>query len=515
MSKKIPDKLYRLIKSMTRSEKRYFKITASHNAFGENSNYVKLFDAIDDMDDYSDAGLSRLFRKESFYKNPSIMKSRLYDNILRSLDAYHSRSSVDVELRRMLHCAEILFNRSMYDESLSILVKARKLAVQFEKYTIILEIGKWDKKLMERDSYAGKSAQDISDMWKDDHLLLEKISNYADFWNIKSRLFLLLNKTGKVRDQEELKRFKKIIDNTLLKSEKKALSYETRYLYNHIYSAYYFGIGDYINSYLYSKKHLALIESNADLFNEEPNKYFAVLSNMIYLCTQLRKFNEVTSCLSKLKSIPERMEKELTGDMEVKLFSSAYSAELSLYIQTGEFDKALQIIPAIEEGLGKYSINKVRAAFFNFNISIVYFAIGDYSKALKSINRLLNDDFIDANNDIHCFSRIFNMIIHLEMGNHEIIPYTLKSTLRYLDKRKRMYRFETVFLQFISKLLKAGTKEQVKGTYQLLLDELNELTKSPFEKVVFEYFDFIAWAESKINSRSFAEVVKENSFKNK
>ncbi|MBL0071478.1 MAG: hypothetical protein IPP34_06575 [Bacteroidetes bacterium] len=55
----------------------------------------------------------------------------------------------------------------------------------------------------------------------------------------------MLNKKGKVRDSNELNNFKTIIDNTLLKNEDEALSYESRYLYYHIYSAYYFGIGDY------------------------------------------------------------------------------------------------------------------------------------------------------------------------------------------------------------------------------------------------------------------------------
>jgi hypothetical protein len=508
MSDKIPDKLFRLIHSLSRSEKRYFKIMASHNAFGENSNYVKLFDAIDAMEEYSEEDLARLFRKESFYKNPSIAKNRLYENILRSLDAFHAKSSVDVELRRMLHCAEILFSKSMYDESHAALVKARKIAIQYEKHHILLDISKWQKKLMERDSYAGKGLEDVISLLDEDNLLLKKISNYAEFWNIKSRLFLLLNKKGKVRDQEELKNFKKIIDNTLLKSENKALSYETRFLYNHIYSAYFFGIGDYQNSYRYIKKHLALIESKAEIFNEEPNKYFAVLSNMIYLCAQLRKFNEVAFYLSKLKGIPELMERGMTEDMEIKLFSSAYSAELSLYIQTGEFEKALEIIPVIESGIKKFNINKVRASYFNFNIAIVYFASGDYSSSLKWINKLLNDNSIDANNDIHCFSRIFNLIIHLEMGNNEVIPYTLKSTYRYLDKRKRMYRFENVFLLFINQYLKAKNNQQVKASYQSLKNELQVLLKDPFEKVVFEYFDFNMWAESKVANRSFAQVVK-------
>ena len=114
-------------------------------------------------------------------------------------------------------------------------------------------------------------------------------------------MFVLLNKKGKVRTKEELNNFKKIIDNTLLKKESKALSTETKYLFNHIYSAYYFGTGNYLKSYQYLKKNVSLIESNTLLFKEEPNLYFSLLTNIIYVASQLKKYDEVAVNMQKLK----------------------------------------------------------------------------------------------------------------------------------------------------------------------------------------------------------------------
>ena len=143
----------------------------------------------------------------------------------------------------------------MYDDSRKTLNRAKKLAIRYEKHFILLEVHKWEKKLIKKDSYANINIDEISDMHKLDHELLGKLINYIDFWYIKSRLFLLLNKKGKVRDSSELNNFKTIIDNTLLKNEGEALSYETRYLYYHIYSAYYFGVGEYKMCY---KSHVRL-----------------------------------------------------------------------------------------------------------------------------------------------------------------------------------------------------------------------------------------------------------------
>lgn len=510
MSKSTSDQLFRLIKSLTTAEKRYFKIFASRHSIGGKNEYVNLFDAIDKQTEYDESKLVGLFKNSTFAHSPAIAKNRLFETVLKSLHAFHADSSVDVELQRLMHSTEILFKKSLYEESRKVINRAKKLAQKYEKHFMMLEIYRWEKKLLEKDSYAGSNIEDITGMNQHDQELLEKIKNYNDFWYIKSRLFLLLNKKGKVRDTTELNNFKTIIDNTLLQNEGSALSYETRYLYYHIYSAYYFGIGDYKNSYIYIGKHLDLIEKHADIFGEEPNKYFAVLSNMIYLCTQLRKFSEIPVYLKKLKEIPQSSIKKMNEDLGIKLFSSTYSAELSLYIQTGEFDKAFGLIDEIEAGLAKYKnkISKVRISFFYFNIAVVFFAIDDYSGALKWINKLLNDSDIDSSQDIHCMGRVLNLIIHLEIGNNDLIPYTFRSTQRYLNKRKRIYRFESVFLNFINKLSKADDPAEVRNCYHTLRPELQTLSKDPFEKSVFEYFDFITWVEGKYLSIPFREMVR-------
>jgi tetratricopeptide (TPR) repeat protein len=228
------------------------------------------------------------------------------------------------------------------------------------------------------------------------------------------------------------------------------------------------------------------------------------------VCTQLRKLNEIPALLQKLKKIPENYVRKMNEDMEIKLFSSSFSAELSLYIQTGEFDMALSLVDDIDAGLNRYEnkVSKIRVAYFCFNLAIVYFALGNYSGALKWINRLLNDSDIDSSQDIHCMGRILNLIIHLEMGNSDLIPYTLRSTQRYLLKRKRIYRFESVFLNFINRLSKATEPGDLKHCYQSLRPDLQMLAKDPFEKSVFEYFDFITWVEGKYLEVPFRDMVK-------
>ena len=43
-----------------------------------------------------------------------------------------------------------------------------------------------------------------------------------------------------------------------------------------------------------------------------------------------------------------------------------------------------------------------------------------------------------------------------------------------------------------------------------LKTDFEKLAEIPSEKIMFQYFDFIAWLESKIKGKPFAEIVKTN-----
>ena len=198
-----------------------------------------IFDAIEKQTTYDEDAIIRKFKNESFINKFSITKNRLYDHVLKSLDAYHSNSSINAQLKRQLHYAEILYKKSLYKQSSKQLKSAKKIAYKYEKHTSLLEIFMWEKLLIEKDNYTNTNEDGLLQIVTEDQLILDKIGNHIQFWNIKSRLFQILNQQGRVRSANELERFKQIIDNTLLSSEDRALYFETKYLYHHIYSAYF------------------------------------------------------------------------------------------------------------------------------------------------------------------------------------------------------------------------------------------------------------------------------------
>ena len=96
MSTKVKEGLFELIKSLSKSEKRYFKLISSRHTIGDENNYVRLFDFIDKQDVYNEKQLFIEFNGEAFLHRFSITKKRLYNHVLNALYEFYSSSSIDL-----------------------------------------------------------------------------------------------------------------------------------------------------------------------------------------------------------------------------------------------------------------------------------------------------------------------------------------------------------------------------------------------------------------------------------
>ena len=74
-----------------------------------------------------------------------------------------------------------------------------------------------------------------------------------------------------------------------------------------------------------------------------------------------------------------------------------------------------------------------------------------------------------------------------------------------------MYSFETVLLKFISKLIRCKDRFEAEEIWEELYETLGQVTdESAFDSVALDYFDFRAWAESKLKRKPYPLIVREN-----
>jgi hypothetical protein len=117
----------------------------------------------------------------------------------------------------------------------------------------------------------------------------------------------------------------------------------------------------------------------------------------------------------------------------------------------------------------------------------------------------------DIRQDIQGMARIFNLILHYELGNSDSLEYFVKSTYRFLLKRNRLYKVESIVLNYLRKNANLFSQREVIESFKKLREELVPLSQDPFEKKAFEEFDLLSWLESKIEKKSFGEIVRSKS----
>jgi hypothetical protein len=508
MSKKASPALYELIKSMSKSEKRYFKILSSRHTIGEENNYITLFDYIEQMNDYNEEDVFAHFKGEAFLNQFSITKNRLYESIMKSLDAYHSNSSVDTQIARLIHGAEILYNKSLYEHARKQLLSAERLAKKHDKHIALYEISLKFNKLIETANYTNTSEKEIEAITQTNAERIERLAYQNALWSIKSQLFILINKKGKARSDQDNKAYQELFAQLNQLSSPSHVDFDAQYLKNHILSAYYYAILDEANCLHYLLLNETLLKTNPDRIKLEPNTYFSILTNIIHLYSKLGDHKNAAVYLKHLKEFPKEHKVELNEDLGIKFFSSVNSTELMLFLQRAEYSKALALEPEISEGLRLYenSISPVRKAYLYFQLAIAAFGEEEYSKSLKWTNTILNDSSLDEKEDICAFTHILNLIIHVELQNNQLLPYAIKSATRFLKNRNRTYRFEEIFLTYLKKAGRTNNHFDYEELLQTIGNELDEISKDPFESVALEYFDFKSWLTAKMKKISFSEV---------
>ncbi len=508
---KTNDHIFHLIRSLKKSEKRHFKLFVSLHVIGEKNNYLKLYDAIEkqcqtESGEYNEQALRESLSEENFVSHLSESKYYLYKLILKSLTVYHSGVSPEFRVTEYIQQVQILFDKGLYHQCELLLQKAKPIAEKYELFAHLLELYGWEIELMRLQAYYNKSEMDIEDLYVSIFGVLKKYSNLYSYSLMTSRIFSRRERVGFTRSKFELKKYEEIIHDKLFVSEDLALSYQAKYFYHMCHSTYYFINEDLKKSYPQMHKLVKLIEGAPHQIQKNPKSYVSILNNLIVTETILKKFDIALANIHKLRALAS----DSPGISELS-FNIANNLELSVYYLSGQFDEGIKLINHINAFRKK---NKIKASnmqhelLLTHHMAIVYFGAGNYAKANTCTNMILNGP-VNLRDDIYCFTKIMHLIVHYELGSEELLPYLIRSTYRLFYKRNRLYKFETVLLNSIKMLNKVSTNVQLIALFKKLKTELLLITKDPYEKRALNYFDIIAWLESKIEQRSFADIVKE------
>lgn len=500
--------LFKLVKSLSKSEKRFFKLSSSLQS-GE-KNYLKIFDFIEGQADYDEEALKEAFKDEVFIKHLPSEKNHLYKLILKSLRSYYSEQSVSSILKQELKNIEILYSKALYKECEKFVSRAKKIAQENEKFYYWFELLAWEKRLMEEAFEEGVFTNDLDALMREEEEVIAKLRNLAEYHIIYSKINYIFRSGGFTRNEAEQRVVEEIADYHLIKGKNTALSTRASSICYYIKGLCAATNRNYEDSFQFFNRTREILDRNPLIKADLAQRYVLTLSYLLRCYIDDRDFEKARKLIDDMRALNGK--KGFNSiDIEVRIFTNSYNMELSMLQRQGEFKESVKLIGEIEEKEREYEgkINKEQQVLFTYHKAISYFGIGDYKKALSFVNEVLNDNEQNLRQDIYSFARIFNLVLHYELENYDFLEYVVKSTNRYLSKQGRDFEAENRIIKYIRKLAKVTSPADKHEIFAALKGELDEVLVDHHEKVLLEYFDLQAWINSKLNKTEFsAEVAK-------
>lgn len=505
------DHVHRLIRSMTRQEKRYFKLYASRHVVGGKNTSLVLFDVIAGMETYDERVLHERFAGEAFLRRFTVTKHRLYDTILASLEAFHADSSVDARLHRQLHRVEILYQRGLYTDAEKVLRNARLLGEQHGKTHVLVHVAEWERRLMERMNYEGVREKDLRELAGRGTGLLRDLERMEKLWQLKSRSFMLLYREGKSRSERSETALRTLLNDPILKEESDAASPKARFLRHHILSAVAFSLNDMPLCETHLDHNDRLLRQEETHFQDEPNLVLSVLSNLAYVRLRLGRYTEALDGLKRFKRIPAMLPEVPSPDLEMKVFAMGASLELALLCRLGDFEKAMDKLPAIEAGLKRFDahLSVIRKAGLRFQAAWACFGAGHHDAAAHWCRDLLNERGIEPHEEMHAMGRLLELLILLESGKTDLLNYAVRNVERFLRSHRRQFRFERALLTYVKARLRTKEPGRMLAAHTALVDTMSALETDRKEQAVFDHLDPLCYAIAKQTGRPMGAVALE------
>jgi hypothetical protein len=513
MSNVKSDQLFKLIHSLSKGEKRFFKIyTTRINPAGDKK-FIRLFDAIEKQAVYDEPAILRK-EKSLIPAQISNMKAHLYSQLLKSLRLLNASKEEHLELTMYLDYPRILYNKCLYKECVKMLDKAKLLAIENNSSILLLEILDLEKLVIPKTIESGNQ-QRVNALIEYTNNVTESIRNGNGYSNLALKMNAFYVQTGFSKDPEDLAQIADLFQENIPDFDENSLSFQERlHMYN-AYVGYFFYIQDFENGYTYARKLADLFHENPEMKQHKLEAYIKALNSLLVVLNKLRYIKEFEKCLRELTAIKRNKAFVLTENINLNLFKAIYVHQINRHFMRGQFTSGTRIVDALEDELNRFlpMLDKHSILIFYYKIACLFIGCGKFKIAVKWLNKIYNEKQIDLREDILAFTRILLLVCHYEMGNETLVESNIRSTYRYFSKKGQISEYQRNILAFVRYLFSDPSEKNVHRQFIRLKEKMLELENNPQEKKAFMYFDIISWLDSKIYLRPIELVTRENAEK--
>lgn len=497
---------------MSKQEKRHFSIDSLKEGGGKPPGYFRLFEAFNSMDEFSQNDLIQACKDEAFLPHLSSKCDYLKEKIIQSILYHRNKNDFgpDSELRSILDEVEILFERNLLFFCRKKLRKGKKLAEQFGLPGYLLEILTWERRIL-RGLRVPRNQKDLAQTKKEEDLALEQLK-------ISTQLIQTLDEAsfpseGKSVDNSYLK----IIDeiprspNLLTFRSKRALN-ELKAMKAVREGKPQLALERKKDNYLIWKNDPAWLQRNPERFIAACNSYLRELN----ASANYTLFREVMEEARSNTDLP-RSSRPL---MNISLSNLELIYQLNHLDLEGLSAAADSFTEKIEHLRKHIGPNKRQS--YCYNLGLAYYISGQKKKAKVSFQEIINSPKRERIQNLQNQAFLWRQVILYET-DLESFQYFYSHATNHFKKTANSPVIALPLLKCLNKNAKTGSVriqiQNFKSFFELYVSDSSTSHSSPSTesppqteaKITLppQYQPFLTWVRSKLQDKSFLELLKE------
>ncbi len=501
------NQVYNLVKSLSKSEKRNFRLYSGRIQDRDQLLYLKLFDVLDKITEFDERKILQKMGSISpgQYSN---LKRHLYLQILISLRHLHKEKKAYIKIREYIDFAYILYDKGLYIPALKILDKAKKVSIKnftdFSALTII-EI----EKMIQSRHITRTNTASIEALVGEAFELGETISSRVKISNLQVLLHRYYIKNGHVRNKEEELKIKEFFEKNIPNIKINRLGMMEKVFFFQSYVWYYYILNNFEKCYDYAFKWVELFEKSDELLKRDVDLYLRGYHYLLTSAFNTGRLREYRNHLKDLERFRHEMYAGFNNNTKITSFFYVHFGRMNLHFLQGSFDLGVDGIKSTLKRMKRYEeyIDKHKAMILNYKIAWMYTGNEMYKKANQHLLNIINDTSFSLREDIQIYARLMHLMLHVDTESYDILNYLIKNYKKYISSTKDKNVFHQLALSFFTALAKSPILER-KAIFAKYFKEFQKLEKDKYAQRAFLYLDILSWLESKLIQLPLSKTIK-------
>lgn len=498
------DSLLRLIATMTKQERRYFKLHTAFYNKEEGNSCLRLFQLIEKNKPLNNKELITLVKKESYTQQLSFLKNQLTEQILNSLSAYHASKKSWHTLQQLLSHVDILIDRGLHDHARRLITRAEKKALRLQEDVWMMEVLHRKRAVAIR-NVTPDFEQDIHSLYDELRAALTRFSSTTQYRELMDITQVIAARYAATPTKHDGEKLRAIIGNPLLGSDARPASFHAQLALHNMLGTYALLTGNSTDAGKHYHEAIQLWKHHPVMVEEYPLQYQNYLLNYLNCLIDSNDETEFTAILRELKKLSP------TAQNHMAQRNDLWNLELLFYMNRGNLPGCREVIHEMEHELTTQTQHIAPPVFITlcYNCGIYYFLKGNYARALDYMYALQNETRTEIKRDLQIFSRLLSLVIHYELGNVDILDNMIRAARRYLKNNDAANTLTRILTKSLTALSGSTNRAEQQETYGGLRTELGLLLHTNTGQEIVGLPELLFWTESKLHNRAIGDIFAE------